>query len=85
MKVWALGKVMTKTLLTDKYMNGKLMLPVLAFAVLAGIFVNILFAFVIFVILYSFVGFDVQQQATGEITHVNMTPGEAILYGLNYL
>lgn len=52
---------------------------------LAGIFVNILFAFIVFVILYSFVGFDVQQQSTGEITHINMTPIEAIQYGMNYL
>ena len=52
---------------------------------LAGIFVNILFAMVVFVILYSFVGFDVQNHTTGEITHMNMTPVEAIMYGVNYL
>lgn len=52
---------------------------------LAGILVNILFAMIVFLILYSFVGFDVQNSTTGEITHINMTPIEAILYGFNYL
>ena len=52
---------------------------------LSGIFINILFAMVIFVILYSFIGFNVQNQTTGEISHINMTPIEAVQYGLNYL
>ena len=52
---------------------------------LAGIFVNILFSFVVFIVLYSIIGFDVQQTSTGEITHVNMTVIEAIMHGLNYI
>lgn len=52
---------------------------------LSGILINVLFAMIIFVILYTFVGFDVQNQTTGEISHVNMTPVEAVQYGLNYL
>lgn len=52
---------------------------------LAGILINLLFAMIIFVILYTFVGFDVQNNTTGEISHVNMQPLEAIQYGLNYV
>lgn len=40
---------------------------------------------IIFVILYSIVGFDVQNKATGDISHVTMQPLDAVLYGLNYL
>lgn len=52
---------------------------------LAGILVNILFAMIVFVVLYTLVGFDVQNQSTGEISHVNMGPLQAIEYGLNYV
>ncbi|MDO5328960.1 MAG: site-2 protease family protein [Coriobacteriia bacterium] len=52
---------------------------------LAGIFVNLLFAMIIFVILYTLVGFDVKYQDTGEIAHVTMNPLQAIQYGFNYI
>lgn len=52
---------------------------------LSGIAVNLLFAMIVFVILYTFVGFDVQNQGSGDISHITMTPIEAIIYGLNYV
>ena len=53
--------------------------------ILAGIFVNIAFAFIIFIILFSIIGYDVQNKSTGEITHILMSPIESIQFGLNYL
>ena len=52
--------------------------------VLAGILINILFAMVVFVILYSIIGFDAKN-ASGEIFHKTMSPIEAIQYGFNYI
>lgn len=40
---------------------------------------------IIFVILYSVIGFDVQDTVSGEITHKNMAPLESIEYGIKYL
>ena len=51
---------------------------------LAGIAVNLLFAIVAFIILFSVIGFDVQLQS-GEITHMTVDPGRAILAGFTYI
>ena len=51
---------------------------------LAGIAVNLLFAIVAFIILFSIIGFDVQLQS-GEITHMTVDPGRAILAGFTYI
>lgn len=53
--------------------------------VLAGIFINLLFAMLIFIILYSIIGFDIQVKDTGEIRHVLMNPFQSIQYGFNYI
>lgn len=52
---------------------------------LAGIIVNLLFAIVIIVLLYSVIGFDVQNTQTGEISHMTVDPWTAIVAGFNYI
>lgn len=52
---------------------------------LAGILVNILFAMVVFVILFSIFGFDVQNPDTSEISHICLNPLEAISFGGQYI
>lgn len=52
---------------------------------LAGIAVNILFAMLVFVVLYSLIGFDLQDKAAGDINHIFMTPIESIVYGIKYV
>ncbi len=51
---------------------------------LAGITVNLLFAIVVFVLLFSVIGFDVQLQS-GEVTHMTVDPGRAIVAGFTYI
>lgn len=53
--------------------------------VLAGPFVNLLFTIVAFVIIYSFIGVDFQNTSTGEVTHFNATPLQAIQAGFIYI
>ncbi len=52
---------------------------------LAGPGMNILFTLVAFVIIYSVVGYDVQDTSTGEITHVVVDPIRSIQAGINYI
>ena len=52
---------------------------------LAGPAMNLLFAIVMFVVIYSVMGFDVTDQATGAVTHVTVDPGRAIMAGFNYI
>ena len=52
---------------------------------LAGITMNILFALLAFIIIYSVMGFDYQIVATGEITHVTVSPWRAIQAGFVYI
>ena len=52
---------------------------------LAGPAMNLLFAIVVFVIIYSVMGFDVVDQATGAVTHMTVDPGRAIMAGFNYI
>ena len=52
---------------------------------LAGIFVNLLFAVLAFVVVYTVLGFDVQNTQTGEITHHTLNPLQSIQVGFNYI
>jgi regulator of sigma E protease len=52
---------------------------------LAGIFVNLLFAIVAFVLVYSVIGVDITNSQTGEITHFNATPLQSIQAGFIYI
>lgn len=51
---------------------------------LAGPFMNLLFAMIVFVILYSIVGVDLQMQ-NGEIRHFVLSPIDAIAAGFNFI
>ena len=52
---------------------------------LAGITVNLLFAMLAFVFIYSVLGFDIQDSATGEIRHMTVEPLRALQAGLAYV
>ena len=52
---------------------------------LAGPGVNLLFAMLAFVLIYSVLGFDYQDTATGEITHIVVPPLRAIEAGFMYI
>ena len=52
---------------------------------LAGPGVNLLFAMLAFVIVYSVIGFDYQNTQTGEVTHVVVDPWRAIQAGAMYV
>jgi regulator of sigma E protease len=52
---------------------------------LAGVFVNLLFALLAFVIIYSVLGFNVTNNETGEITHMTVGPLRSISAGFNYI
>ena len=51
----------------------------------AGVFVNLLFAMLCFVLIYSVLGFDYQYADTGEIVHVSVDPLRAIQAGFTYI
>ena len=53
--------------------------------ILAGPVVNLLFAVLLFVVLFSIIGFDVQNTQTGEISHMTVSPLQAIQAGFNYI
>ena len=50
----------------------------------AGVAVNLLFAILAFVVLYSIIGFDMQTQ-TGEIVHMNADPLRSVQVGFMYI
>ncbi len=52
---------------------------------LAGIFVNLLCAIVIFIVLFSLIGVDVQNPTTGMMQHVVLGPIESIQFGFQYI
>ena len=56
-----------------------------AVILVAGVFVNLLFAMLAFVVIYSLIGVDYQVPATGEIIHFNATPLQAIQAGFTYI
>lgn len=52
---------------------------------LAGIAMNLLFAMVVFVLVFSVIGFDVQMTDTGEIVHRSLPPLQAVQAGFMYI
>lgn len=53
--------------------------------ILAGPVVNLLFAVLLFILLFSVIGFDVQNTQTGEISHMTVSPLQAVQAGFNYI
>lgn len=51
----------------------------------AGVGVNLLFAILVFVVLYSVLGFDVQNPETGEIAHMALDPVRSVEMGFMYI
>ncbi len=52
---------------------------------LAGPLINILWVFIVFVIVYSVIGLDLQNTETGEVFHYNWAPWDAIYLGMTYV
>ena len=52
---------------------------------LAGPGVNLIFAMLAFVLIYSVIGFDYQNTSTGEVSHVTVEPLRAVEAGLMYI
>ena len=52
---------------------------------LAGIAVNLLFAVLVFVVVYSIVGVDVTNSQTGDVTHMTVSPLRSIEAGFSYI
>lgn len=76
-----------KTLFEQEYKRQYRSLPFWKRSVilLAGITVNLVFAILAFVIVYSVLGFDVQNTETGEITHHALNPLQSVAVGFNYI
>lgn len=55
------------------------------FILLAGPGMNLLFAVVAFVLVYSVIGFDMVDSATNQVTHYTVSPDRAIYAGFNYI
>ena len=51
---------------------------------LAGIFVNLLFAVIVFIVAFSVFGVDMVDPA-GTVQHIVVSPGDALAVGLNYI
>ena len=51
----------------------------------AGPLMNLLFAIVAFVVVYSFMGVDLQNTNTGEIVHYTLAPFDAVVAGFKYI
>mgnify|MGYP002772605089 CR=1 FL=1 len=52
---------------------------------LAGVAVNLLFAVLAFIVIYSVIGVDLQNTETGEVFHFNATPLQSIQAGFMYI
>jgi regulator of sigma E protease len=52
---------------------------------LAGPGMNLLFAVVAFVVIYSILGVDYTNPATGVMTHITVDPGRAVVAGFHYI
>lgn len=53
--------------------------------VLAGVAVNLLFAMLAFIVIYSVIGIDYANRQTGEVMHYNATPLQSIQAGFSYI
>lgn len=51
----------------------------------AGPVVNLLFAMLAFIVVFTFIGADMQYVDTGEIVHITLSPLQAIEYGFAYI
>ena len=51
----------------------------------AGVAVNLLFAIIAFVVVFTFIGADVQYVDTGEIARITLNPLQAVEYGFLYI
>lgn len=51
----------------------------------AGVTINLLFAVIAFVVVFSVIGTDVQYVDTGEVAHVTFGPLQSIRYGFMYI
>lgn len=51
----------------------------------AGAAVNLLFAVLLFVVIYSIIGVDVQNPNTGAMQHINLNPLQAIQMGFGFI
>ena len=56
-----------------------------AVILIAGPGVNLLFAILAFVLIYSVIGFDYQNTTTGEVSHITVSPLRAIEAGFMYI
>lgn len=56
-----------------------------AVILVAGVFMNLLFAMLAFVVIYSIIGFDYQVPSTGEMLHITIPPLDAITAGFTYI
>lgn len=52
---------------------------------LAGIAMNLLFAILLFIVIYSIIGLDVQNTQTGEISHIRLAVWDAIAGGFSMI
>lgn len=52
---------------------------------LAGIAVNLLFAMLAFIVIYSVIGIDITDPATGTATHIHASVDRSIAAGFNYI
>ena len=71
----------------DEYRQQYRSLPFWKRAVIlvAGPGVNLLFALVAFVLIYSVIGFDYQNTSTGEMSHMTVSPLRAVEAGFMYI
>ncbi len=51
----------------------------------AGPVMNLVYAMIMFVIIYSLLGVDIQNTTTGEIQHIALNPLDAIIAGFRYI
>lgn len=56
-----------------------------AVILLAGIFVNLLCAMLIFIVLFSLIGIDMQNPTTGVVQHIVLTPIQSLQFGVQYI
>lgn len=52
---------------------------------LAGPLMNLLYTIVMFVVIYSLIGVDVQSTVTGEMSHIILSPVDAVVAGFRYI
>lgn len=56
-----------------------------AVILVAGVAVNLLFAVVLFIVLFSVIGYDIQDPASGVVQHIAVGPLQAVYIGFSYI